>query len=359
MKLRFAPLIIGSILLFNGCTNEEKNIVEEEKTKIVKVLDLNTIDGFSNTHKYPALVHSFQDSNMAFEVSGKIIKFYYNEGEQVKKGSVIAKLDDTIYKANYNSALANYNQSKLDYKRYKSLYESRSIAKRDLEQVKQTLDVNRSNFNIAKKKLEDTKLIAEFDGIMAKKLVKDFERITEKQAIIRLQDNSAYKVKFFAPENDILGIKERISKKTVQENVDFFVSVGSLEKKIPATFMDISTTAEEISRTFEVTLKIETQKDINILPGMTSTIEVLEKNSSNKTLFLPLSAVFTDASNNSFIWLVDTNNKVKKQKVTTGRLEKDSIEIKEVLKNNSKVVISGVRFLKENDQIKVYKKIGN
>ncbi len=351
--------IIGIVFLLTGCVEEKNNIVEVKNKKVVKILDLSKTNKFKNTYKYPALVYSLQDSSMAFEVSGKITKFYYKEGEFVKKGSVIAKLDDTIYKANYNSAYTNLKQSELDYKRYKKLYESKSIAKRDLEGMKQTFDINKSKYKIEKKKLAETKLIAEFDGIMAKKLVNDFERISAKQVVLRLQDNSAYKIKFSAAENDILEVKEKINVENANKTVDFFVTVGKIKKKIPAKFLDISTTADEISRTFEVTLKIDLLKDKNILPGMTAHVEVVKKEKNIESLFIPLNALFSDSSKNSFVWLIDKKNRVHKVKVSTGRLEKDSIQIKEGLENSSKIVTSGIRFLSENDEIKEYKKIGN
>jgi RND family efflux transporter MFP subunit len=345
------------IFLFTGC--EEKEVIEKKSAKVVKLYDLNDSKDAKRVANYPAVIHSLQESNMAFEVSGKIIKFFYQEGEFIKKGSVVAQLDNTLYKADYNAALANYNQAKLDYDRYEKLYKARSIAKRDFELKKQALDVSRSEYNIAKKKLDDTKLIAEFDGIMAKKFVKDFERITEKQAIISLQDNSAYKVKFFAPENDILEVEGKISKETATKMVDFTVMVGKKKNKIPASFMDISTTAEQISRTFEVTLKIQSQPNINILPGMTANVEVADKKIQVNNVFIPLGAVFSDATKKSYIWLVDEQNKVHKQEVNVGRLEKSRVEIVGLNTRYSKIVISGVRFLNENDQIQVYKKIGN
>lgn len=351
--------IIGIVFLLSACVEKEKELKEEKKIKVVKVLDLNKTDKFKNTYIYPALVYSLQDSSMAFEVSGKITKFYFKEGEFVKKGSVIAELDDTIYKARYNSAYTNLKQSELDYKRYKKLYDTRSIAKRDLEGIKQTFDINKSKFNIEKKKLAETKLIAEFDGIMAKKLVNDFERITAKQVVVRLQDNSAYKIKFSAPENDILQIEEKINVENANKTVDFFVTVGKIKNKIPAKFLDISTTAEEISRTFEVTLKIDLLKNKNILPGMTANVEVVKKNKKDQVLFIPLNALFSDSSKNSFVWTIDEKNKVHQQKVETGRLEKNSIEIKKGLSESLKIVTSGIRFLSENDEIKEYKKIGN
>lgn len=351
--------VITAIFMVVGCSDSKPKETKSESVKVVKTLNLNGSSNFSKSYEYPAIINSLQDSTMAFEVSGRITKFYYKEGDFIKKGSTIAKLDDTIYKANYASSLSNLKQSQLDYKRYKVLFAEKAIAKRDLEEIKQRLDENKSNYQIAKKRLEDTKLIAEFDGIMGKKLVKDFARVTEKQAIIRLQDNSSYKVKFSVPESDILQASTKITPKSISKEMKFFVLIGKNNKPIAATFQDITTTAEEVTRTFEVTLVINQIENLNILPGMTANVQVMKKDKETQSLFIPLKAVFTDASKHSYVWIVKEGNRVEKTQITTGRLEKDSIEVVEGINNEATIVTSGVRFLKNDDQIKKYEKIGN
>lgn len=347
------------LTLFVGCGTQAEQTVEEKKAKVVKLFDVDKAKNFQDTRKYPALIYSFQDSEMAFEVSGKVTKFYFNEGDFVKKGAVIASLDETIYLANYNSALANYKQAQRDFKRYDILFRSNTIAKREFEQRKQALAVMKSNFEIAKKRLEETKLIAEFDGVMAKKMVKDFARITAKEPIIRLQDNSSYKVKFFVPENDILTVKEKITEANVAKLVNFFVRLEELNISIPARFIDISTTAEEVSRTFEVTLEIPAQKNLNILPGMSANVEVIRNKEQHNGVYVPYRALFSDAKKQSFLWVVDATNRVHKKAVQVQEVREDVVKVITPLEANTRVVISGVRFLQEGDEVRPYKKIGN
>ncbi len=351
-------LILILTVLYIGCSKEEVKTKKKEESKVVKIYEIDDNFNDKKSKTYPALIYSFQDSTMAFEVSGKITKFYFDEGDFIKKGAVIAKLDDTIYRANYNSALATYKQSKIDYDRFKKLFESKSIAKREFEKIKQTFKISKSNLEIAKKRLTDTKLTAEFNGIMAKKLVNDYARITVKQGIIKLQDNSAYKIKFFVPENDILSLEEKVTVKNASDFADFFINIGDLKENIPAKLIDISTTAEEVSRTFEVTLQIEVQKNKNILPGMTANVNVFSKGQNKKSIYIPLSAVFADSNNNSFVWLLNENNIISKQKVQLGNIKNDLIEIKNGLEKKQRVVTSGLRFLKDADKVIEYKKVG-
>ena len=353
-------LLIVSVITLTGCETKEEIIEEKSGAKVVKVLNLSESKEEENSFSYPAEVFAFQDVTMAFELNGKITDFYYKEGQKIVKDSVIAKLDDTIYKANYDAAQANYNQAKIDYERYSQLYNSKSVSKSDLDRKKQTLDVTKANMKIAKKNLEETELIAEFDGVVAKKMVDDFARITAKQPIVSLQDTSSYKIKFYVPENDIQLLKGEFSTAHISKLVDFFITFGNEHQvRYTAELLDISTTAEKTTRTFETTVRMKHQDTITILPGMTAQVTVVVRDGLEKRVFIPFHAVFTDQSKKSFVWGIDKNNKVFKQEVILGALSNSSVEIVDGVDNVSKIVTSGVRFLEPNDEVKEYEKIGN
>ena len=358
MKYKILSVCIMSMLLFTSCTKDEE-VQKKPSIKVVKIIDLKNSANFNRSFSYPAEIYAFQDTTMAFEVNGKIVNFYYKEGQKVKKGSVIAKLDDAIYKANYNAALANYNQAMVDYKRYQKLLKSKSVAHIEFEKRRQNLQVTKAAIQVAKKNLDETKLVAEFDGIMAKKMVDDFARITSKQPIIRLQDNSSYKIKFFVPESDIQLVKGELSSKHISNVINFYVTLGNdKNKKYKAKFLDISTTAEKVTRTFEATLEMQLQDNATILPGMTAQVSAIEKNEKEKRVFIPYKSVFTDSSNYSFIWAINENNRVYKQQIKTGKISKDSVEVIGGLDGVLKIVTSGIRFLEPNDEVQEYEKIG-
>ena len=352
-------IFLFSIIFLTGCDKSDAKVEGKPNIKIVKIFQLKNGSTFSKSYSYPGQIYAFQDSLMAFEVDGKITKFYYKEGEKVKKGSVIAKLDDTIYQANYDASMANYKQALIDYNRYEKLLKQKAVTKNDFEQKRQNLQVTKASMQVAKKNLLETKLLAEFDGILAKKLVDDYERVNAKEPILRLQDNSSYKIKFFVPENDVQLIKGELTVKNISSFIDFYITLSNdTNKKYDAKLIDISTTAEKVTRTFEATLQMEVQNDITILPGMTAQVNAMVKYKDKKNIFIPYNCVFTDDSKKSFVWAIDKNNKVYKQEVNLGDLSKDSVEILSGLENVSRIVESGIRFLNPNDEVKEYEKIG-
>ncbi len=346
------------VLFFNACAKEEEK-VQKESIKVVKIFDLKKAITTQEVFKYPAQIEAFQDTLMAFEVPGKIVKFYFSEGDKVKKREVIAQLDDVIYKANFDSAKANYAQARKDFKRYEKLLKTKSVSQAVFDKYKQNLNVSKAALEVAEKNFKETKLEAEFDGLIAKKLVADFARVPVKQPIVRLQDTSSYKVKFFVPETDMLRTQGNLTPESISQFIDIYVTVGGNNKnKIKANLIDISTVAEKVTRTFEITLGMKKQKDMTILAGMTAEVQIYFKRSNNIKIAIPYGAIFTDDSKKSFVWIVDKTNKVHKQEIQTGNLSNEFIEVIDGLNKSDKIITSGVRFLQENDEVKQYKHLG-
>ncbi len=189
-------------------------------------------------------------------------------------------------------------------------------------------------------------------------MVADFARVTAKQPIVRLQNNSSYKIKFFVPESDILQLEGELSPEYISSIANFYVTLGNeKDKKYEAKLIDISTTAEEVTRTFEATLQMQPQKHVNILPGMTAQVKAVAKKQNEKKIFIPYKSVFSDSTKSSFIWVVDKNNEVLKQQIKIGELIGDSVEVIDGLDGVSKIVTSGIRFLEAGDRVKEYKKL--
>jgi len=352
-------LTVVLLVTFSGCQSEDKTSQTVENKpieRVVKILDLNSTKRFKKWFDYPAEISPYRNSIMAFELSGKIVRFKYNVGDRVKKGSLIAQIDDSIYRSNLKSAKAKYKKSILDFDRYQKLYNNRTVSKSRFEQIEQTKDIAESNYRIAQKNIENTKLIAEFSGVIAKKYVDDFARVTAKERVVTLQDNSKYKVTFFVPESDMISAKgtdiDEISKL-----INLYVRVGTSKNIYEAELYDASTEAESTTRTYEITAVIDNPKDANILPGMSANIRIEVKGSKKRDLFIPSQAIFGDSANRSFVWVVDSKSRVKEREIKLGRFDSNSIEIKSGLRGDERVVLSGVKILKSGDLIKEYREL--
>jgi multidrug efflux pump subunit AcrA (membrane-fusion protein) len=125
----------------------------------VKILEIGA-GGSAARLEYPGEISAAQHSEMAFEVPGKIIEFPVREGQEVEKGTLLARLDPRDFDAELGKAEANAAQAKSDYERFKTLYEQGVEAQATLEDKQRRYEVALADLETTRKAVEDTRLVA-------------------------------------------------------------------------------------------------------------------------------------------------------------------------------------------------------
>lgn len=149
-----------------GCGGGE--VEEKAVARPVKIL---TVGGPNSAEwrEYPGTIKAAQTAEMAFEVPGRIIERPVKEGEAVKKGTVLARLDDRDYVARLDVAKANLRKTQADYQRGQSIYneDPGAISKEMIDGYRRAVEVTQAELRVSQKAVEDTILRAPFDGVMA------------------------------------------------------------------------------------------------------------------------------------------------------------------------------------------------
>ncbi|KAG1694724.1 hypothetical protein GQR58_006722 [Nymphon striatum] len=178
-KRLFIIITLGFSLLISACNgNEDKK--SEAKAPVIRPVKTITVQASNNTIKktYSALVTATQQIDLSFRVSGKLEKLPIKNGMQVKKGDVIAKLDERDFKAKITqlksqinqanaqmkamragarpediaslqsavkAAQAEFNQAKTTYYRTQELVKKQVIARNELDKDRAALEVAKAN----------------------------------------------------------------------------------------------------------------------------------------------------------------------------------------------------------------------
>lgn len=140
-------------------------------------------------------------------VYGHIAAIEVDEGDAFKKGDVLAVLDDRDYKQAFGKAQANFEQTKFKYRRYKELYRSRSIAKIQFEDYKVAYKTATADLEMARLNLEHTKIIAPFDGIIAKRYVQDGSFVGPGLPVVSIYDPTTIHVIANLEEGKLAGVR--------------------------------------------------------------------------------------------------------------------------------------------------------
>ncbi len=328
-------------------------VYAEESKPYVKLVKSEVISQGEEgeNRKFPGKVRAVKRVNMAFQVHGILKELNVKEGEKVSKGQVLARLDERDFKNNLEATQATLKEVRLNYERSKKLYKQQVIPKAKYDEVKAALDALESKTRILEKQLDDTKLIAPFSGVVAKRYVQNFENIAAKSPILSLQDNSGIEVVIQIPESIMIkGVEKKF-------NSSIVVFDAAPKNSYPAQLSEISTDADPYSQTYSVVLKLNSPDDLNILPGMTATVEVQNETSSEDVkITVPLAAIFADVNNNNYVWRINTKNTLEKIRVFIGEIKGNRVEVKSGVNEGDKLVVAGVNLLEEGEKVRELKK---
>lgn len=316
-----------------------KGLDTDLKLEKVERSDLTTTITASGT------VEASSSAAMGFLTSGRVAYVGFREGDQVKKGQVIASLDLTEKKESVSKYEANlkYYQSALDlvlddtrlwqYGNQNTKDETQT-QKTNREKAEMLRDEAYRDLQTAKKQLEWSSIIAPFDGKITK-----LEAITAGQNVTALSAGSVtiegQAVKFVAnvDEIDFAYLKEGMKGEIVLDAYP--------DEKISGEIFKIKDSAVKLATggsVVPVELTISpSQKVIGNLNGEV-TFTVTDK---QNVLKIPKSAL-REEENKTFVYIFQ-KNKIQKRQIETGKALGSQVEVTSGLSENEQVVIGEVK----------------
>jgi len=345
--------ILWSVVFTSGCGEEP--VQQAPVVRPVKIVTIGAT-GDAPTRELPGTIKAAQNADMGFEVPGKITEFLVKEGQRVEKGDVLARLDDRDYQADLDQIKASSRKAQSDLQRSLRIYEedSGAISTSKIDADRKSVEVAEAQVRKAEKGVEDTVLRAPFDGLIARKLVEDFQNVQAKEPVLVLQDISHLEIAVSVPERDMTRGSTTRTAEEINQRAQPQVQISSLpDRSFPARVKEFATSADPVTRTFQVRLIFEPPDDVAILPGMTARVTLTVV--GDDKIRLPSHATFADADGNPNIWLLDSETmKVQRAPVKLGELTGNEVEILEGLAAGDQVVISGVSQLREGTQVRRY-----
>lgn len=303
------------------------------------------------TREYPGRIEAAQRAELSFDVPGTIVHLPVQEGQQVRKGEVLARLDSRDYVARADSEKAKMVQTGTDLKRYQELYREHVIPRSQLDLKKREYEVAEAAYREAAKAVEETSLTAPFDGVVARKLVDERENVQAKTPVLTLQGAGGYEIEIAVPEADVAGSTKGIGLEERNARLDPHVTLSALNgRRFPARLTEFATAADPVTRTFKATLSVDVPPDVNVLPGMTAKVIIRSSPAGGSAAGdrLPVNAVLADDEGASFVWRVEAGTmEVHRAPVKLGEMSGADVEILGGLQPGDLVAVSGVNNLRE------------
>lgn len=337
-KLLLLPAIL---CLTNGCTEKPA----EKFTRSVMLTSPVRL-GAERIKHFSGIIRESHDISLGFKTPGQIEQILVKEGDYVRKGQLIARLDDADYKLGVEALQIQYKQLEDEAKRLEALYRSKSVSVNDyeksiagLQQLKVQLQVNRN-------KLDYTRLYAPTDGYVQSVNFAPAEMVDAGTPVINLLDVHRIEVETELPA-DVYLLRSHFGKIT---------SLASFENagEMPMEIVSITPKADG-NQLYQMKLAFEGKPDARLSAGMNIgiNIRINGTDSIGNTFTLPLHAVVSQQEE-TYVWVMEADSTVSKRKVVCSGIDGTGAAIISAgLNGEEQVVKAGVNALQEKEKVRV------
>ncbi len=330
--------------LLAGCAQPEqpgKGVARKIKVDTARVV----LTTGGQELSYSGTVEASQTIPLNFRTSGTVEQVLVESGDMVRKGQVLATLDDSDLKNLHVTALAGFSQATDAYDRLKSVYEQGSLPEIKWVEMKTNLEKARATLGLATENLEKTKLVAPIDAMVGRRNIEPGQSsISLVQPPIELVRLEKVLVKIAVPENEINRISKGGKATVAVLALDGMVYSGAIS--------NISPVAEMMSRTYTVKITIDNPR-FEIKPGMVCDVTVATAK-KQPALVVPYQAVMQDNDGRHYVFVVNPDNaSVKKQQVSIRKYLGNGIVVTDGLSEGQTVVTGGNNQLSDNSLIEM------
>ena len=149
-----------------------------------------------------------EEVDLSFETSGKIVEINFEEGTAVKKGQLLAKVNDRQLQAQLQRLISQLKLAEDRVFRQDALLKRDAVSKEAYEQVKTDLATLNADIEIIKANIELTELRAPFDGVIGLRQVSIGTYASPTTVVAKLKKIAPLKVEFSVPERYAKQIKK-------------------------------------------------------------------------------------------------------------------------------------------------------
>ncbi len=284
-------------------------------------------------------IEADESVSIVSQIDGAIVKLPFEEGSAVKRGQLIAQLDDSQLAAEAARAEAVQEQSKTSYDRIKAIVDQNAGSLQDLDDALAALKVAEANLALAKANLAKTKIVAPFDGLIGVRHVSVGTYLKSGQAITEMANIDNIRVLFPSPESYL---------SRLIRGAEVTVSTTAFPDKIKGKISAVEPVIDPDTRNAMVVARVS-NPERKFRPGMSADVEVVLSERTN-ALTVPSEAVFA-SGNQSFVFMVKPDSTVARVGVELGTRMSDAVEVVSGLDPGDMIVTAGHQKLYDGARI--------
>ena len=352
--------ILSLGLLLGACSN---NSSSQEETLIVKTATASTYSN-ETVKEFPIITQPFRTTELSFRVSGPIDRLDVYAGNYYRRGDIIAEIAPRDYRIRRERAEAVYRQAKAEYERISALYQKNNLSASTYEKARAEYTSAKAAFDTAVNELEDTRLIAPFNGFVGQVYVEElqevkvgevyvekFQEVKASQPVLTFIDIGQLKIEAYVTQDIAYRVQPR-------QNVQLTLDVQP-DMKLKAQIAEVSKGTTQNNLSYLVTALLP-NKEARLLAGMSGkvrfeeTFPELSDSTATQLVCIPQTALCNRPTVGSYVWAIHPESGIVSQRKVTvsSLLPHGNAGITAGLQPGEIVATSSLRFLSDGMKVK-------
>ena len=339
---------LGAVWLLAACQPGEhtENGDGEEESPPVPVETSTPVRGdIYAVYSGTAPIEAFAEADVIAKVEGEIREVLVEEGDDVEKDQILARLDGARLRLELNESQARLRKLQSDFQRNKELKDKGLLSEGDFENIQYELEALQAAHNLASLELDYTQIRAPIGGVVSERYIKLGNTIKVGDPIFRVTSFEPLVAYLHVPEREY---RQLASGQPVAIDID---ALGG--ERIIAEVTRVSPIVEPGTGTFKVTIEIGDPKR-RIKPGMFARMSIVYDRHAN-ALQIPRSAIVEELGSTS-VFVVEDDIAIRRP-VETGFSQEGMIEITAGLDDNDQIIVVGQVGLKPDARVNIINEV--
>jgi len=342
IKLKWLILVFIITTAISCKSKNEKINNSNAPTPVKVVVKKVTKNIANNLFTYTGNVIPKITTPLSFILPGTVQHIFIDEGDWVKKGQILAQINNASYQGAYQGTSATLEQAKDAYNRLKIVYDRGSLPAIKWKDAIAKLGQAKSANQIALQNLRNTSLRAPLNGYISSRNLEIGQTTIPGNTVFKIVSLNELYVKISVSENEIGKIKKGQMATIVIPSLGSQVFKGIVEK--------IGIVANAVSKTYDVKILIKNPKLI-IKPGMDGDVTINTK-SNHAIITIPYRSITKNTSGNYYVYIVNPKSKIAiKKQIEIGGFINNNVEIKSGISLGDLIVTDGKQKLANNQKV--------
>ena len=345
-------MVVLSAYLFSVIQDKSASIAaDKEKAIAAEKPPVNTVTlalsptTITDRINLPGSIEPWTDLNLLAKIGGTIEEVFVEEGQRVRKGDLIARIEEADYRIALDRARAAYSLAKADFERDSAIHKKGMIPTADIEARNTGLKTAKADLANAELQLSRCQIVSPMDGVIEHLDAKVGLMLSTGDAIARILETDRLKAVIGIPESDVSAINNL-------DSVDITIQALG-DRMIAAKKHFLSPSPGSIARLYDLELYVD-NTDGDILPGMFVRADVVKRVVEN-AITVPFYSVIS-RNNEQFVY-VEKDGVVEKRPVKLGIMEQWMVEIPAGLQGGDHLVVEGHRDVEHGQKVRVVKAV--